>query len=91
MIPRESLCVRVSEKEMPLQRMCILFVCVRVHALAKSITHTPPTSSDTFTMQATSCRSLATVLAGLSTVGTTLKPTRTRSHRHTHKEEEDRE
>lgn len=83
-------CVCVSKKEMLLQRVCILFVCVHAHALAKSIAQshpTPPTPHapllNTFTMQDTSYRSLATVLAGQSTVGTTLKQTYTNAHTHT--------
>lgn len=83
-------CVCVSKKDMLLQRVCILFVCVHAHALAKSIAQshpTPPTPHapllNTFTMQDTSYRSLATVLAGQSTVGTTLKQTYTNAHTHT--------
>lgn len=69
----KATCHTISWNPSLLLGACVHFVyCVCLHVLAKSITQpTPP--GHIFTMQDTSCRNLATVLAGQSTVGTTLK------------------
>lgn len=89
--PSTCACVCVWARKKCCYNVCVfcLFVCTPMPLPSQSHRATPPPPTphapllNTFAMQDTSYRSLATVLAGQSTVGTTLKQTYTNAHTHT--------